>query len=89
MRYGARPRTMIGMHFNSQHRCPDCGAKVWVPVTALSSHRGTTVRLVIREDEFRESFERHVMLNPQLHPTFVIADDDDVPDAGPASASNG
>lgn len=37
--------------------------------------RHPEMRLQVREDEFREAMERHVMLNPEIHPTFVTAVD--------------
>lgn len=61
---------------NCHRRCPDCGAFVWVPLRLEPMvDRYREVRLRVREDEFREAMERHVMLNPEIHPTFVIAVD--------------
>jgi hypothetical protein len=62
------------MDVNSHHRCPDCGAAVWLPLTLQPiSGRGSEIRVQIREIEFQDAFERHVMLNPEKHPTLAIA----------------
>lgn len=78
---------MISMDFDSEHKCPDCGAMVWLPLTVTSFERGTSAWVSIREAEFRESFERHVMLNPQQHPHFVVKNEHG--SCGDPAASNG
>lgn len=32
---------------------------------------GRTVRVQVREAEFMDSFVRHLLFNPELHPTFA------------------
>lgn len=58
---------------DSEYRCPDCGALVWVPldVELLCAEGALRVDAQLREGEFRPAFEQHVMLNPDRHPTFV------------------
>lgn len=80
---------MIRVDIDTEHKCPDCGALVWLPLTALASQRGQEVRIVVRADEFRASFERHVMLNPGKHPTFVAVTDDGSESADAGAPSNG
>lgn len=89
LRGSATTRTMISMDFDAWRRCPDCGAKVWVPLTVDSSARGTAARVAIRETEFREAWGHHVMLNPEKHPTLATASDDDIPGNDTTSAPNG
>jgi hypothetical protein len=62
------------MDIHGHHRCRDCGARVWVP-TRIVPHpkRPGWHKLVLREDEFMQAFRRHVLLNPEKHPTYAIA----------------
>lgn len=51
-------------------RCPDCGAKIAVPVSMKLDEKGT-IWVVIDEEKLYEIMLTHVELNPDIHPTFT------------------
>ncbi len=56
------------MHIERHYPCPDCGALLWVPLTAEAKEDGP-VEIVVRinEDEAERAYDRHVAFNPDLH----------------------
>jgi hypothetical protein len=53
-------------------QCPDCEQRVDAPV--VLGDNGYVVRL---GDAFEGEFIKHVMADPQIHPTFATRDDAD------------
>jgi len=51
-------------------RCPDCGAKIAVPVDTVLDEDGN-IWVIINEDGLYETMLAHVELNPDIHPTFT------------------
>ncbi len=55
-------------------RCPDCGHPLDVPIdvhTTRDDGGAARVRVTVDEKAFMPRMEAHVMLNPELHSSFI------------------
>lgn len=55
-------------------RCPDCGHPLDVPIDLHTTRVGAgeaRVRVTVDEEEFMPRMPQHVMLNPELHGSFI------------------
>jgi hypothetical protein len=52
--------------------CLDCGHPFLYRVDIEADPAGAP-RVVVDERDFRDRFTRHVLLNPERHPTFVTS----------------